>query len=79
MRQYKKEEKDILILEKIICNQCGKEIVVSGGVPSEDVLEVEKQWGYFSGKDGRRDRFALCEACYDALLEGFCVPTEMEE
>jgi hypothetical protein len=45
----------------------------------EDMLEVEKRWGYFSGKDNRRDRFELCEECYDELLESFLIPAESEE
>ena len=38
MRQYKmKETKEI---EKIICNKCGKEIVVNNGVAEADALSV---------------------------------------
>ncbi len=73
MRQYTTSLKETKEVEKIICNKCGKEIPVLRGVPSEDVLEVEKRWGYFSGKDNRVDRFDLCEECYDALIESFCV------
>ena len=37
MRQYKMQEtKEI---EKIICNKCGKEIIVKNGMTEEDVLE----------------------------------------
>lgn len=71
MRQYKTQIKETTEVEKIICNKCGKEISVYRGVPSEDVLEVEKRWGYFSGKDNRVDRFDLCEECYDELIESF--------
>lgn len=71
MRQYRTilEQKDQV--EKIICNRCGKEIPVRGGVPGEDVLEVEKRWGYLSGKDNQVDRFDICEACYDEIVAGF--------
>ena len=48
MRQYCTKLKKTEELEKIICNKCGKEILVCGGVPQEDVLEVEKRWGYHS-------------------------------
>ena len=49
MRQYKlKETKEI---DKIICNKCGKEIAVNHGCPTEDVLSVDKRWGYFSKKE----------------------------
>ena len=57
MRQYQiKETKEI---KKIICNQCGKEIPVSGGYPREGVFSVDHEWGYFSGKDGERHSFDL--------------------
>ena len=51
MRRYiMKEKKET---ETIICNGCGKEICVTDGIPKEDMLSVEKRWGYFSGKDMR--------------------------
>lgn len=71
MRQYKTQLKETTEVEKIICNKCGKEIPVYKEVPAEDVLEVEKRWGYFSGKDNRIDKFDLCEECYDKLTESF--------
>jgi len=76
MRQYTKIMKETAEIEKIFCNKCGKEIPVVKGVPQEDVLEVEKRWGYFSGKDNRVDRFDLCEKCYDELVEGFHIKLE---
>ena len=49
------------------------------GLPEEEVLEVEKRWGYFSEKDGQTDRFDLCEACYDEWVDGFLIPIERSE
>lgn len=71
MRQYSTILKETMEIEKIICNKCGKEIPVIKGVPQEDVLEVEKRWGYFSEKDNRMDHFDLCEDCYDEFVRGF--------
>ncbi len=71
MRQYNTELKETKEMSRIICNKCGKEIPVVGGVSSEDFLEVEKRWGYFSKKDNQVDRFDLCEDCYDELVESF--------
>lgn len=79
MRQYRTEMKKTEELEKIICNRCGREIAVKEGVPCEDVLHVEKRWGYFSGKDNRRDSFDLCETCYDQMVAGFQVQIEIED
>ena len=72
MRQYElKETKEI---GKIICNKCGKEILVSGGIAREDYLSVDKHWGYFSSKDNQEDSFDLCEECYDAFVKTFLIP-----
>ena len=78
MRQYKIYEKEEKQIEKIICNMCKKEIEVVNGVPREDVLTVEKRWGYFSKKDNEVHRFELCEACYDKLVASFAIPLEKE-
>lgn len=71
MRQYSTSLKETKEVEKIICNKCGKEIPVLRGVPQEDILEVEKRWGYFSNKDNRVDQFDLCEDCYDEFIKSF--------
>ena len=38
-------------MESMKCNCCGKEIKEEQGIQKEDVLEIVKDWGYFSGKD----------------------------
>lgn len=76
MRQYKmKETKEV---EKIICNKCGKEILVKAGMPEEDVLSVQKRWGYFSNKDNEVHEFDLCEECYDEWIKTFQIPAEQK-
>lgn len=74
MRQYKIQEKREV--EKIICNKCGKEILVKNGVSEEDVLSVQKRWGYFSKKDNDVHEFDLCEECYDKWIATFLIPIE---
>ena len=76
MRQYRTELERTEKVEKIICNKCGKEILVRGGVPQEDVLEVRKRWGYHSRKDNQVDCFDLCEDCYDELIRSFRIKME---
>lgn len=71
MRRYRQTVKETKEIQTIICNKCGKEIPVLKGVPQEDILEVEKRWGYHSRKDNRVDNFDLCEDCYDALIDSF--------
>lgn len=76
MRQYQiKETKEVA---KIICNKCGKEISVINGHFKEEVLGVEHTWGYFSGKDGEKHVFDLCESCYDEFVTSFEIPVEIE-
>ncbi len=79
MRQYHTELRETKELEKIICNKCGKEIVVTRGIPQEDVLDIEKRWGYFSEKDGQTDRFDICEDCYEEWIESFLIPVTRSE
>lgn len=76
MRQYTMlEEKKVT---KIICNKCKREIEVINGIPREDVLTVEKRWGYFSKKDNEVHRFDLCESCYDEWVMSLEIPVEIE-
>lgn len=66
-------------MDEIYCNKCGKRIRSSRGIAQEGVLRVEKSWGYFSGKDGEKHSFDLCEDCYDGVIAGFKLPVEIEE
>lgn len=65
--------------KELHCNCCGKAVQIHQGIPVEEVMEIEWSWGYFSGKDGERHSFCLCEACYDRLREQFVLPVEVEE
>ncbi len=61
----------------IICNQCGK--IIAQDQDRADWLHVEKNWGYFSGKDGEIHSFDLCEACYERLIKGFRHPVTVSD
>ena len=65
------EKKEV---EKIICNKCGKEILVKNGISEEDVLSIQKRWGYFSNKDNEVHEIDLCEECYDKWIATFAIP-----
>lgn len=66
--------------EKVLrCNKCGKKILVEKDIVREGILKVEWDFGYFSGKDGERHSFCLCEPCYDKLRESFAIPVSVEE
>ena len=64
--------------QKKYCNLCGKEIIESGNL-REDSLYIEKNWGYFSEKDGERHIIRMCETCYDMWIKSFKIPPHVEE
>ena len=41
--------------------------------------EADIQFGFFSGKDGKKHSFDLCEECYDKMIKEFAIPVEEEE
>ncbi|MCD7833590.1 MAG: hypothetical protein LUH00_06355 [Lachnospiraceae bacterium] len=61
------------------CNGCGKTIRMENGLYQEGFFEGRQEWGYFSGKDGERHVFCLCEKCYDRMIQRFVLPVEIEE
>ena len=63
-------------MEKKYCNKCGRELNMIHGILREDVLAVEKEWGYFSKKDTRVDFFRICEHCYDSMIRDFVIPPQ---
>ncbi len=65
--------------DKVICNCCGRAIREEAAVPREEFLHVEKTWGYFSEKDGEKQEFDVCEACYDEWVQGFLIPAKIHE
>lgn len=59
---------------KVICNQCGKQLRVEQGIVKEGCFHGEVTWGYFSSADGLHQSFDLCEDCYRRMIAGFAVP-----
>lgn len=67
---------------KVYCNCCGKEIRFQENtqIALEDYAVIEKSWGYFSNKDGIRQKMNICESCFDAWTASFAAaPEEVEE
>lgn len=77
MRKYLDEKNNELI--HVICNKCGKELLVENGILKEGCFESKMAFGYFSRKDGQVHSFDLCEDCYDTLIADFKVPVEERE
>ena len=60
-----------------ICNKCGKTLKKVNDIYREDFLEINKDWGFFSTKDGKTYRFILCEECCENMVKGFNVPAQV--
>ena len=63
----------------IYCNKCGRPICMEEAVEKSDYLRIEKNWGYFSNKDGICQNVNICEECYDELVETFEIPPSEKE
>ncbi|MBR5475082.1 MAG: hypothetical protein IKU83_06715 [Lachnospiraceae bacterium] len=76
----KERERDTEIrYEEVRCNRCGKSLALHRGILAEDMVHVDKTWGYGSKQDGVRIQFDLCEDCVQELISGFVLPPEVEE
>ena len=67
------------MLETVICNCCGKKMVVENGILREGAISIDHMWDYFSETDGEVHHFDLCEGCYDEIVSQFRIPVEREE
>ena len=67
---------------KVYCNCCGKEILMkeNSRIALEDYVFIDKSWGYFSKKDGIRQKMIIFETCFEKWTESFVQPPlETEE
>lgn len=66
-------------LEAVMCNCCGKKLIVESGIVREGVISIDHVWDFFSEKDGEIHHFDLCEACYDNIVSEFRISPDVEE
>lgn len=66
-------------LDRVICNGCGKKLVVEDGIVREGVISIDHVWDFFSEKDGEVHHLDLCENCYDNFVRELKLPVEVEE
>ena len=66
---------------KVYCNCCGKEILMkeNSQIALEDYVVIEKSWGYFSKKDGIRQKMIICESCFESWTGSFARPLQETE
>ena len=79
MKNYRKIESRKKQLIQVICNKCGKEMLVRGGIVREGCVQIEYPFDYFSEKDGYIYEFDLCEKCFDLWIEGFKHPVHIRD
>lgn len=77
MRKYLEEGSNGLV--SVICNGCGKNLLVENGILKEGCFEADAVFGYFSKKDGEIHSFDLCEECYDKMIARFRIPAQRRE
>ena len=73
-RELEKMEEKAMEHKKVYCNLCGKEMIVDQVVSKQDYVFIQKDWGYFSAKDGESHTIRICEACYDRWITSFKIP-----
>ena len=65
-------------MSEIRCNMCGRKIKKKKKHDKEDYVLIQKEWGYFSDKDGKKYTLRMCENCYDKLVAACVIPPEIE-
>ena len=65
-------------MSEIRCNKCGRMIVFGDMHDKEDYVLIQKEWGYFSRKDGRKYTLRMCEDCYDRLVNECVIPPKID-
>ncbi len=79
MRVYRNTATTEQQISEVICNRCGKHLKVEEGILREGCFQTEYNFDYFSKKDGFSYHFDICEDCFDAWVEQFCLPPEIRE
>lgn len=63
----------------LACNVCGRTLHMEKGMLREDVVQVTKEWGFFSNRDLETHKFTMCEDCYDHFISNFKIPIEISD
>ena len=59
MRVY--TEQKVRQLTEVVCNCCGKKLLVENGILKEECVHVTHDFGFFGKRDGTSHTFDLCE------------------
>lgn len=79
MKKIKKVQREVEIVDDVICNKCGKSCRPSDEVPDfYGLIEASFSTGYESKAlpDGMSYTFSLCEECLAELFDSFQIEPE---
>lgn len=75
MEVMRTEKQDVLVVEKIVCNKCGKECPEEfPGAHSFVCAPLVVHWSYGSKRDMTTEKSHLCETCYEEITSTFQIP-----
>ena len=63
----------------ITCNMCGNKWDDQKTILQKDFLVIQKDWGYFSKKDGIHHEIIICEECYDKWIATLKISPEVSD
>lgn len=78
MKQYKEITVKKAMLDKVICNCCGKPIYEDQDGVHSEYLTIAKRWGYASPYDGEKHLADICPSCYQKWIETFVISPKEE-
>ena len=77
MKKYLNENESKLAA--VVCNGCGKNLLVENGFLKEECISVHHNFGFFGKRDGQIHLFDLCEDCYEKITAGLKIPVQVQE
>lgn len=78
MLKTKKISKKVDEVVDIICDSCGKSCKDKYEPHNFHFATIEAKWGYGSKKDGDLHKSAICERCYDFIVELMKIKPEIK-
>ena len=69
MRKYIEKTVHIKSVEKIVCDQCGKDCEGAEDMFGINHATIDAAWSYGSKSDGSKFEIHLCESCFYSVLD----------
>jgi len=68
MRIYNKKTIEVKSVEKVVCDQCGKDCEGAEDLFGINYATLDAAWGYRSKSDGAKFHIHLCESCFYSVV-----------